>query len=122
KTLSEASFVDDIPSEFGTRMGKIHEFVESNYHRKIYLRELGDLVSLSEQSFARFFSKMMGRSFFTFLNEYRVNMAARMLVDTDDSVARIGFFCGFESPPFFFKKFKEAYGISPAKYRKNFVA
>ena len=88
----------------------------------IYLRELGDLGSLSEQSLARFFSKMMGRSFFTFLNEYRVNMAARMLVDTDDSVSRIGFFCGFESPPFFFKKFKEAYGISPAKYRKNFVA
>ncbi|WP_420402244.1 helix-turn-helix domain-containing protein [Flagellimonas sp.] len=119
-TLSEASFRDHMPSEFGTRMSKVHNFTERNYHRKIYLRELSDLINISEQSFARFFTKVMGRSFFVFLNEYRIKMAAKQLVDTDDSVAQIGFSCGFESPPFFFKKFKEAYGISPGKFRKKF--
>ncbi|MGD1946433.1 MAG: AraC family transcriptional regulator [Croceivirga sp.] len=120
RTLSESSFFDNMPTEFGTRMAKIHDFVENHYNRKIYLKELGNLVNLSEQSFARFFAKIMGRSFFTFLNEYRVNMAARMLLDTDDSVARIGFACGFESPPHFFNKFKKAHGISPSKYRTKF--
>ncbi|MEM6633280.1 MAG: AraC family transcriptional regulator, partial [Bacteroidota bacterium] len=74
-TLSELSFQGDLPLEFNTRMTKVHDFVEKQFHRKIYLKELAALVNLSEQSFSRFFRKMMGRPFFTFLNEYRINMA-----------------------------------------------
>ncbi len=122
KTLSEASFTDNLPSDYGSRMAKIHDFVAENFSRKIYLKELADLVNMSEQSFSRFFTKIMKRSFFTFLNEYRINMAVRMLLDTDDSVSQIGFACGYESPPFFFKKFNEFHGQSPMKYRKRFAA
>jgi len=120
-TLSASSFVEDLPTHYSTRMIKIHDFVGSQYHRKIYLKELADLVNMSEQSFSRFFTKMMGRSFFTFLNEYRINVAARMLLDTEDSVSQIGFACGFESPPFFFKKFQSLNKVSPAKYRKTYI-
>ncbi len=118
-TLSEASFIDDLPSEYGKRIAKVHDFVEKNYSKKIYLKEVADLVNMSEQSFSRFFNKMMGRSFFTFLNEYRVNIATRMLIDSDDTVSQIGFACGYESLPFFFKKFGAAHSMSPAKYRKK---
>lgn len=118
-TLSEASFIDDLPSEYGKRIAKVHDFVETNYNQKIYLKEVADLVNMSEQSFSRFFNKMMGRSFFTFLNEYRVNIATRMLIDSDDTVSQIGFSCGYESLPFFFKKFGETHKMSPAKYRKK---
>ena len=122
KTLSASSFIEDLPTEYGTRMIKIYDFVGAQYHRKIYLKELADLVNMTEQSFSRFFTNMMGRSFFTFLNEYRINVAARMLLDTEDSVSQISFACGYESPPFFFKKFKDIYKVSPAKYRKTHVA
>ncbi|WPR73359.1 AraC family transcriptional regulator [Algoriphagus sp. NG3] len=120
-TLSAASFTEDIPSEYGSRMAKIHDFVGENFGRKIYLKELAELVNLSEQSFSRFFTKMMGRPFFAFLNEYRVNHTARLLVDTEASISDIAFSCGYESLPFFHKKFNEAFGISPAKYRKKHV-
>ncbi|MGS0523923.1 hypothetical protein ACU8V7_00725 [Zobellia nedashkovskayae] len=66
KTLSGASFTEDLPSEYGSRMAQIHDFVGLNYGRKIYLKEVADLVNMSEQSFSRFFTKMMGRPFFTF--------------------------------------------------------
>ncbi|MEP1086528.1 AraC family transcriptional regulator [Algoriphagus sp.] len=118
--LSAASFTDDIPSEYGTRMAKIHDFVGGNFGRKIYLKELADLINLSEQSFSRFFTKMMGRPFFTFLNEYRINNAARMLVDTEEPIAQIAYVCGYDSLPFFHKKFNESYQISPAQYRKRY--
>lgn len=118
-TLSEASFIDDLPSEYGKRIAKVHDFVEINYNQKIYLKEVADLVNMSEQSFSRFFNKMMGRSFFTFLNEYRVNIATRMLIDSDETVSQIGFACGYESLPFFFKKFGEIHKMTPAKYRKK---
>ncbi|GAB1856154.1 AraC family transcriptional regulator [Flavobacteriaceae bacterium MHTCC 0001] len=120
-TLSEASFIDDLPSEYSKRIAKVHDFVETHYNKKIYLKEVADLVNMSEQSFSRFFNKMMGRSFFTFLNEYRVNIATRMLVDSDKTVSQIGYSCGYESLPFFFKKFGEMHHMSPAKYRKKHV-
>lgn len=121
QTLSNASFTDDIPTVFGTRMSKVHDFVSLNYHRKIYLNELAILVNMTEQSFSRFFKKMMGRSFFTFLNEYRINRASRLLIDTDWSVGEIGYACGFESLPLFHKQFNKFKNVSPLKYRKQFA-
>lgn len=117
-TISEAGFETDLPSEYGNRMTSIHEFIELNHNRRIYLREVAEKVHMSEQSFSRFFTRMMGRSFFTFLNEYRINMAARMLSDTDESVARIAYACGYESLPFFHRKFGELHGMSPGTYRR----
>lgn len=119
-TLSEARFEDDLSLEFSSRMARIHEFVETHYARKIYLRELAELVSMSEQSFSRFFSKMMGRPFFTFLNEYRINMAARMLIDTDWPVTQIAYACGYDSLPFFYKQFQKFKEISPLKFRERY--
>lgn len=118
-TLSESRFDQDIPPEFSSRMARIHDFVAAAYSRKIYLRELADLVSMSEQSFSRFFSKMMGRPFFTFLNEYRINVAGRMLIDTDWSITQIGYACGYESLPFFYKQFYKFKQESPSRFRKK---
>lgn len=120
KTLSSVSFTDNLPHKFSNRMSKIHSFTEIHFCRKVYLKEVASLVNMTEQSFSRFFKKMMGRSYFTFLNEYRINMASRMLIDTDWSVAEIGFKCGYESLPFFHKQFNKFKGISPSKYRKRF--
>ena len=121
RTLSKVSFENNVPNEHTSRMSKIHDFVENNYHRKIYLKELAELVSMSEQSFSRFFSKMMGQPFFTFLNKYRINMASRMLIDTDWPVAHIGFACGYESLPFFYTQFKKDKKDTPNRYRKKYI-
>lgn len=119
--LSDAAFEDELPSEYNSRMAKIHEFVEANYQRKIQLREPAELINISEQSFSRFFSKMMGRPFFTFLNEYRINMAARMLIDTELPVAQIGYACGYDSLPFFYKQFQKFKNCSPLKFRERYM-
>ncbi len=119
-TLSENSFTHNLSTEFSNRMSTIYEFVAQHYQRKIYLREVAQLVNMSEQSFCRFFSKMMGRPFFTFLNEYRINIASRMLVDTDWAIAQISFECGYDSLPFFHKQFKKLKSQSPSKFRKKY--
>lgn len=121
QTLSNESFTNDIPTVYSTRMSKIHDFVALNYRRKIYLKELALLVNMTEQSFSRFFKKMMGRSFFAFLNEYRINRASRLLIDSDWSVGEIGYACGFESLPFFHKQFNKFKNTSPLQFRRKFT-
>lgn len=118
--LSEASFGDGLPTEYGSRMSIVHDFLDNNYDQKIYLIDIADLVNMSEQSFSRFFTKMMGRPFFTFLNEYRINMAVRMLFDTDYSISEIGYKCGYESLPFFYKQFGKFKGSPPLVYQKRY--
>lgn len=80
---------------------------------------MANLVNISEQSFSRFFTKMMGRAFFTSLNEYGNNIAARILIDTDELVSQISYACGYGSLPFFQKQFNKYHGSSPLSYRKN---
>lgn len=118
KELSEKRFVDDLPEEFSSRIRKIHNFIEENYHRKIQLKEMADLVNMSQQSFSRFFSKIMGRPFFAFLNEFRINIAKRMLLDTDWSVREVCYACGYDSTTFFYRQFNKYAKITPSKYRK----
>ncbi|MDO6492264.1 MULTISPECIES: AraC family transcriptional regulator [unclassified Cellulophaga] len=120
KTLSNSSFTNNISNEYTSKISKVHSFIAENYTRKIYLKEVSKEVNMSEQSFSRFFLKIMGRTFFIFLNEYRINIATRMLLHTNKSVSEIGYACGYESLPFFFKKFKELHHSSPAQYRKNY--
>ncbi len=120
QTLSETSFLNDLPTEYGGRMSTVHDFIATNYYRKIYLKEVSELTNFSEQSFSRFFTKTMGRSFFTFLNEYRINLAVRMLLDTDYSISQIGYHCGYESLPFFYKQFNKYKGCSPLVYKKKY--
>lgn len=118
-TLSTAKFTKELPWEHNNRMAKLHDYVAANYQKQIQLADVAGMVNLSEQAFSRFFKKMMGRSFFTYLNEYRINLAAKMLVDTDFIVADIAFKCGYETLPFFFKKFKAQYQATPTVYRKE---
>ncbi|MRI00128.1 helix-turn-helix domain-containing protein [Kriegella sp. EG-1] len=120
KTLSNTQFLDDLPTIYGSRMLIVHDFVSKNYQRKIYLKEIAKAVKMSEQSFSRFFTKMMGRSFFTFLNEYRINVSVRMLLDTQMSVSQIGYACGYESLPFYHKQFNKFMGSTPLSYQKQF--
>jgi AraC-like DNA-binding protein len=100
-------------------MSTVHDFISKNYIHKVHLKEVAYLVNMSEQSFSRFFSKMMGRPFFTFLNEYRINIAVRMLLDGDNSVSEIAYSCGYESLPFFHKQFNKYRGGTPLVFRKN---
>lgn len=118
-TLSNAKFTKELPWEHNNRMAIIHDFVSANYHTAITLQQVAAMVNLSQQAFSRFFKKMMGRSFFVYLNEYRINLAAKMLIDTDMTVADIAYKSGFETLPFFFKKFKLQYDNTPNLYRKQ---
>lgn len=117
--LSSTAFSSSYPDEDGGRLAIVHELIDKRYPEKITLKELAATTNLTEQGFSRFFSKMMGRPFFSYLNEYRTKAASRFLLETDRSVAEIAFACGYESLPFFFRQFKKYQTVSPSQFRKS---
>lgn len=118
--LNSNSYKFDLSIETSERLERIQQYVQQHYSHKISLAQVATQISMTEQSFSRFFSKTMNRPFFQFLNEYRVNMASKLLVDTDKQVAEIAYACGYETLPFFFKQFKRFKGYSPLAFRKLF--
>lgn len=114
---------EDLPTidlKASERIENIYNFVSENYRRKITLKEVADVVSLAEESFCRFFYKIFNKTFFTFLNEYKIKLACKLLIETDLQVSEIAYQCGYESLPFFYRQFKRCMGYSPLCYRKKF--
>lgn len=109
-------FKDDLPN---SRMNKILQFIKENYAEKITLSKIASLVNMSEGAFSRFFSQAMGKPFFSFLNEYRIEMACKMLRESDSQAAEVGFACGYECLQFFYRQFARYIHCSPGDYRRK---
>lgn len=120
ENLAGESYRINTSNDTSTRLETIYSFLNTNYNRKIAASEVAALVHMTPESFSRFFSTTMEKPFFAFLNEYRVNRASRMLIETDHQVAEIAFSCGYESLPFFYKQFKKYKNYSPTNFRKEF--
>lgn len=118
--LCEQGFAYPLNYEDNQRINTVYNYIREHYAERITLATLSGLVYMSEEAFSRFFSRIMQKPLFTFLNEYRINMASKMLIETDMQVAEISFACGYESPPFFFRQFRKFGGVTPAAYRKQF--
>lgn len=106
--------------EDNDRINTVYNYIRQHYGEKITLAGVAGLVHMKEESFSRFFSRIMRKPFFAFLNEYRVTMACKLLADTDMQVARIGFACGYESLPFFYRQFARYRKMPPQSYRRLF--
>ena len=52
-----------------------------------------------------------------YLNQYRINRAAEMLLGTDESIEDIAYDCGFNDISYFIKLFKRYKNKTPLKYR-----
>ena len=102
------------------RINRIYHYVERNYGNKITLAKAASHVHMGEEPFSRFFSKLMSQPFFSFVNQYRVYMAARLLTETTLPVSNICYRCGYESLPFFYRQFKKVKGCTPLQYRKKY--
>src|SRR5688500_7901332 len=117
KTLCDANFHDQLNLDDHERLNVIFQYVRSNYPRKFSLTDIAGEVHMGPESFSRFFSKIMNKPFFSFLNEYRINEACKLLIDSDFQVTHICYAVEFESLPFFYRQFKKYKGNSPYQYR-----
>jgi len=103
------------------RINTVYQYVKKNYKKKITLASISSAVNMSEVSFSRFFSRLMKKSFFAFLNEYRINIACNLLIETDMQVIQVCYASGYESLPFFYRQFKKFKKCTPQNFKSQFL-
>lgn len=111
---------DSLRSHDHQRINAVYQFVRNKYSKKVTLAQIASEVHMSEEAFSRFFSKVMNKPFFTFLNEYRINAACQLLIESDEPVSEVAMASGFDTLPFFYRQFGKFKKISPKKFRDNY--
>jgi AraC-like DNA-binding protein len=102
------------------RLNKVYKYVIENIHNNISLENAAFIASLSKPAFCRYFRKRTKKTFVQFLNEIRIGQACRLLVNENQSIAEIGYTCGFSNISYFIRQFKSITGLTPLAYRKKF--
>lgn len=120
KELSSSSFVDAEETNEDERVRQIKDFIAANYMHDICLKEMANMVCMSEDSFSRFFKNKTGRTPNRYVNDYRLGIAARLLLHTQLSVSEIGYSCGFNTLSHFNRLFRESKGCTPSEFRERF--
>jgi len=120
RTLASSSFAKVEVSSDSRRVQKVKNFIDQHYKEEIRLTQVADIAGMSPSAFSRFFKLHTGRNLSEYIIDQRLGYASRMLVDSTNSIAEIGFGCGFNNLSNFNRIFKKRKGCSPSEFRENY--
>lgn len=103
------------------RLKTIFNYIRDHFMESIPLVDISAKVFMTPQSFCRFFKRSTNKTFTTFLNEYRINHATKLLIETDDGVKKICFESGFNNLSNFFRNFRKITQLTPNAYREQML-
>lgn len=109
----DGSYQDD-------RVRRIVRFVEESYSRKLSLEEIGRSVDMSPSSVCRYFKRRTHQNLWEYINSFRINRAAQLIVETQLPISEIGPRCGFTNVSNFNHLFRAHLGTTPSDYRSRF--
>lgn len=93
--------------------------VQLSYAQEITIPKAAAMCGFSESHFMKLFKELTSMSFTAYLINYRLELAATQLVETDLNIIEIAGNCGFRNHSYFTRAFVKKYGTTPIKYRKD---
>lgn len=101
------------------RLKTILKYVETNYADKMTIESIASATGFSKSHFMKFFKQNMGSSFIDYLNDYRLTMAARLLISSSADVIHVAGETGFDNVSYFNRLFKRKYDCTPMEFREQ---
>lgn len=117
--IATNTFHNIVSKKSELRINKVCLFIQNNFYNKISLKEVADLIYLTESNFCKFFKKATGKTYSDYLSEIRINEASRLLIQSEKAISLISFECGFETLSYFNRVFLNKKGMTPSMYRKE---
>ncbi|GAB2477963.1 AraC family transcriptional regulator [Jatrophihabitans fulvus] len=88
-------------------------------HRPWTLAALADTAGVSRATFARRFAEAVGEPPMAFLTRWRLDLAADLLRESDDTLEAVARRVGYATPYALSTAFRRAHGVSPRDYRRR---
>lgn len=97
---------------------KAISYIRMNYQNHISITDVARQTGVGERYLRKLFAQYLNLSPLDYLNQIRINKAIELLRNTEMSVKEICFLCGFKSPQYFSRVFKQQMGITPKEVTK----
>lgn len=110
--------VDDA-NEIGDFPDLVQKLISERYGTDLSVETVAAAFGYSEGHFCKLFKQYFGISFVSYLTEYRISAAERLLLEGDLSVREICEAVGYEDANYFSKVFRRIAGKSPSEFREN---
>jgi YesN/AraC family two-component response regulator len=101
-----------------TNLIEILQYIEQHY-KECTLTSLAEMFSFNANYLGNMLKERTGKTFLELVQTQRMIEAASLLNDTDKSIDEVAYQVGYDSLSFFYRKFKEHYGETPSRFRKN---
>lgn len=112
QSSSTSSIYDD-------RLESIIKFIHKHISKKLTVKLIGQAALISESECYRLFKSKLNLTPMAYVLQHRLQLAATMLMETQDSIVNIAMEVGFTSPSYFSKQFKIQYSITPKAFRNR---
>ena len=101
------------------RLQLMMQYIHQKFAYNISLSDIADQAKVSKSTALNLFQRYLGISPVTYLVNYRLQEAAKLLASTEKKVTVISKDTGFDSVDYFCKAFKKYYKLTPTEYRKK---
>jgi AraC-like DNA-binding protein len=98
------------------KIKKAKEIVIANMAEPPGLQELADLVGLNLKKLKMGFKQIYGDSVYSFLFDYKMDYARKLLDSGTYNVNEVGVQIGYSTASHFIAAFKKKFGTTPKKY------
>ena len=119
KLIAPNTFHTIVSKKSEMRINEVCLFIQKNFNTAISLKQVANQIYLTESNFCKFFKKATGKTYSDYLNEIRINEAARLLLQTDKTISQISFECGFETLSYFNRVFLKKKNRTPSVFRNE---
>ena len=120
RELASSSFAKvEVVSE-SKRILKVKNYIDEHYKDDLSLEQLADIVGMTPTAFSRYFKQRTAKNISEYIVDIRLGHAARLLVDTSDSVSEICWATGFNTLSNFNRLFRKRKGCSPTEFREKY--
>ncbi len=101
---------------------QVLSYIKNNYHEEISLKTLSQKYNINPSYLGQIFHKEVGEPFSDFLNKVKNEKAKELLLTTNIKVNDIAKMVGYVDTSYFYRKFKDYFGVSPSTLRgsKNY--
>ena len=97
----------------------MREYIRNNYMKEISMQDAARVMNYSDAYFCKLFKQCFDQNFTSYLTNFRVNEAKKLLKDRNISVKDVGMRVGYYDSNYFAKVFKRVTGVIPSEYRDS---
>jgi AraC family transcriptional regulator len=103
----------------GWQIARVRAFIDKNLHRTICTRDLSAVARRSPAHFSRSFKLTFGETPHTYVVKRRLEKACLLMMTSSASLSEIALSAGFSDQAHLCKLFRQAFGQSPANWRRE---